>query len=165
MKSVSLLTVSAALAAGATPGHSNAATYVQQQTRENRASFEKPISRAQPRQALLETLAEIYETAREPGWDGHRAAPVAQNTYLNAYRLLEALPSGFVLPSAGAEPDGQLTFEWHRSAHQTLSVSITSDGELHYAALLGPRRAYGTEPFVGQFPDTLLDLVQRVALG
>lgn len=165
MKRVSLLTVSAALAAGATPGHSTTAAYVQKQSQDNRARFEEPISRAQPRQTLLETLAEIYEAVRAPGWDGHGAAPVAHATYLNAYRLLEALPSGCALPSAGAEPDGQLTFEWHRSARQTLSVSITADGELHYAALLGARRAYGTEPFVGQFPEALLELVQRVSLG
>jgi hypothetical protein len=163
MNRVSLLTVSAALAAGSTPGHSIAATFVQQQSRENRASFEKPISRAQPRQALLESLAEIYDSARAHGWDGYAAAPVAQATYINAYRLLESMPSGCALPSAGAEPDGQITFEWHRSTHQTLSVSVTADGELHYAALLGARRTYGTEPFVGQFPDTLLDLVQRIA--
>ena len=43
---------------------------------------------------------------------------------------LEVLPDGLPMPSPGAEPDGQLTLEWHKSAYQTLSVSVTADGDL-----------------------------------
>jgi hypothetical protein len=43
-----------------------------------------------------------------------------------------------------------------------LSVSVSPDGELHYAALLGLSKAYGTEPFFGEAPRPILDLIFRV---
>jgi hypothetical protein len=113
----------------------------------------------------METLAEVYETCRSADWDGHGAAAIAHAAYLNAYRLLEVMPDGLPLPSPGAEPDGQITLEWHRSPHQTLSLSVTADGDLHYAALLGPSRAFGTEPFLGQLPEQIFNLINRVAVG
>jgi hypothetical protein len=57
-----------------------------------------------------------------------------------------------------------LTLEWHSSPRRTLSVSITPEGDLHYAALLGPRKkAYGTEPFFDEVPKAILDLIGQVA--
>ena len=88
--------------------------------------------------------------------------PVTQETLRNAYILLESLPLGFPAPSISAEPDGNLTLEWHRSARRTLSVSVTADGYLHYAALLGASRVYGTEAFFDEIPDAIRDLVYRV---
>ena len=49
-------------------------------------------------------------------WDGYRAAPITEQTYLQACAFLDALPLGTPAPSVGAEPDGHLTLEWHRSA-------------------------------------------------
>jgi hypothetical protein len=167
MKLSSLLSAStaAALAAGATPGHSATADYVRHQTEASQRHFQSPVSRSQGRQTTFDALLGVYESASLPGWDGHGAFPVARATYQQAYRVLEAIPDSFPLPTIGAEPDGQLTFEWHHSAHRTLSVSISPDGDLHYAALLGASRAYGTEPFLGQLPEALLPLIQRVSFG
>jgi hypothetical protein len=64
--------------------------------------------------------------------------------------------------SAGAEPDGHLTIKWYRSPEETLSVSISADGDLHFAALLGLTKAYGTEPFVCGVPKIFTDLIHRV---
>ena len=66
------------------------------------------------------------------------------------------------MPSIGAEPDGQITVEWYRSPQRTLSVSISPDGELHYAALLGSAKTCGTEPFTGAVPNVVADLIHRV---
>jgi hypothetical protein len=100
-------------------------------------------------------------TARCPIGTGIRQGRSIQ-TLRNTYQLLESLPLGFPAPSIGAEPDGQLTLEWHRSPRRTLSVSVDGDGNLHYAALLGPNRAYGTEAFFGEFPDAIRQLVWKV---
>gem|GEM_PF-6609959 len=43
-------------------------------------------------------------------------------------------------------------------------VSISADGNLHFAALLGLTKAYGTEPFVGEVPKIISDLIQRITL-
>lgn len=65
-------------------------------------------------------------------------------------------------PSIGAEPDGALTFEWYRSARQTLSVSVHGSRVLHYAALLGTERICGTEAFRARMPLALRDLIARI---
>jgi hypothetical protein len=164
---ISPMTATAALgvASLATPGYGQTADYVRVQSLETFRHFHTPVSRSQPRAAAMEALVGVYEQCRRPDWDGHGAASVEQTTYVQAYRLLESLPDMHTMPTIGAEPDGQITLEWHHSAYRTLSVSVSPEGDLHYAALLGASRAYGTEPFLGQVPEALLRLVYNVALG
>jgi hypothetical protein len=113
-------------------------------------------------QALLDELGAVWDECKIPDWDGYKAKPIVQDTLRNAYRLLEALPPGLELPTIGAEPDGELTFEWHYSPWRTLSVSITEDGNLHYAALIGPNRMNGTTAFFGEVPQEIFDLIDQV---
>ena len=110
---------------------------------------------------MFKELLKTFEECREPNWDGYGARPVLDRTYQLAQKFLEALPPG--APSiVGAEPDGHLTVEWHRSSQRTLSVSISPNGELHYAALLGAERICGTETFRARMPQALSDLIARI---
>lgn len=111
---------------------------------------------------MFNELFQTFEECHEPNWDGYGAQPVSDETYRLAYEFLAALPPGTPVPSLGAEPDGHITAEWHRSPERTLSVSISADGDLHFAALLGLTKAYGTEPFVGEVPKIISDLIHRV---
>ena len=113
-------------------------------------------------ETMLEELGTVWEECRFPNWDGYDALPVQQETLRNAYLFIESLPLGFPSPSIGAEPDGDLTFEWHHSRRRTLSISVSSAGELHFAALLGPSRRYGTEAFFGEVPEHMLKLALKV---
>ena len=109
--------------------------------------------------------SELYKTGEQcstVNWDGYGAAPVARETFMQAYDFMEALPLGTTAPSVGAEPDGNLTLEWYRSPSRILSVSISPEGELNYAALLGHRKTYGTEPFWGEVPGIILDIIRKV---
>lgn len=111
-------------------------------------------------------VEELFVVAREcgmPNWDGYGASSVASQTFNHACRFLGALPLGIPAPSIGAEPDGHLTFEWHRSPRWILSVSISPEGDLHYAALLGSSKVYGSEPFFGETPSRILDLIHQVS--
>jgi hypothetical protein len=112
--------------------------------------------------AARDELATVWEECRNPNWDGFKALPISQDALHGAYTFLESLPLGFPPPSIGAEPDGEVTLEWHRSERRTLSISVSPDGELHYAALLGPNRVYGTEVFFGEVPRSIEDLIRRV---
>ena len=64
--------------------------------------------------------------------------------------------------SIGAEPDGQITFEWRTSMHRVLSVSVNPNGELHYAGVFGPNKKYSTMAFFTSAPDDLLQLVREL---
>jgi len=148
-----------------TLGVSDAAQYLYGATRESRQRLRELASFGIDPEVSNE-LATVWEDCRKPGWDGFNAQPVTQEVLRNAYTFLESLSQDPVpnasFPSIGAEPDGDLTFEWHKSARHTLSVSITADGDLHYAALFGPNREYGTEAFFDEVPDNIRRLISRV---
>lgn len=112
--------------------------------------------------SVRDELCDIYDKCREPNWDGYGAQPVTAETYRYAYLFLESMPWNTPVPSVGAEPDGCLTLEWHHSPRRTLSVSFSPDGDLHYAALLGASKAFGSEPFFGEVPQTIAELTNRV---
>jgi hypothetical protein len=107
----------------------------------------------------------VYEDCRNAGWDGYGAEPVSIDAFDEAVRFLRALPLGTPAPSVGAEPDGHITLEWYKSPRQTLSVSVSPEGQLHFAALMGDSKQYGTEPFYGNMPQAILDLIYRVSLA
>ena len=107
-------------------------------------------------------LAEVWEECSLPNWDGYNSLPVTWDSFHFAEQFLRSLPLGTAAPSVGAEPDGQITFDWGRAPRRRLSVSVSADGDLHYAALLGPGRTCGTEPFFGEIPPTILHLIRQV---
>ena len=143
-------------------GSSVASEYVVKQFAGVWAQLRKSNSFGAGVEAATEELRGVADECSSVGWDGYGAAPVEQKTVWQAERFLDALPLGMVAPSVGAEPDGQITFEWYQSPRRILSVSISPEGDLHYAALLGYRKSYGTEPFFGEIPSDVLNLVRRV---
>lgn len=145
-----------------TGGSSGAARFVAQQFEQGWRRLRDSNSLGAGVEAAFQELHGVAEECGLPNWDGYGAAPVNSETLRQAYRFLAALPLGTTAPSVGAEPDGQITFEWYHSVRRTLSVSISPEGELHYAALLGPSKAYGSEPFFGEVPQVILDLIRRV---
>src|SRR5262245_7625563 len=66
-------------------------------------------------QEAIDELWEVWNECQQANWDGYDALPVEHDTYRAAYLLIESLPLGFPRPTIGAEPDGQLTLEWHKS--------------------------------------------------
>ncbi|MGH7996472.1 MAG: hypothetical protein ACREFX_08985 [Opitutaceae bacterium] len=147
-----------------TKGSSAAAHSIADLANKGLEHYFQPWSRSQRRQAVLQHLASVAEECSQPGWDGHQAKAVAEETYRQAYFFVEGFPPEMPLPTVGAEPDGHLTLEWHRNPRRTLSVSVSPSGELHYSALIGHSSAYGTECFLGEVPPTVLDLTRRIYL-
>lgn len=143
-----------------TSGFSDEAQQIAKATREQQRNLRR--SAALGNQDLFDELATVWDECRYPNWDGYRALAVPHETYCNTYRLLEALPMGLPSPSIGAEPDGELTLEWHHSLLRTLSVSVTDDGYLHYSGLFGPNHTNGTIAFFGELPVEILALIERV---
>jgi hypothetical protein len=141
---------------------SETARYIAEQSNEERRRLQAAHSLGL---GVMDDFDELYKTAKQcsvTNWDGYGAAPIAYETFLHAKHLLEALPLGTIAPTIGAEPDGHITLEWYKSPRRTLSVSISPEGELHYAALLGHKKRYGTEPFWGEVPDVIMDIIRQV---
>jgi hypothetical protein len=143
-------------------GASSEAHYVAEQAKEARRHLYASNALGLQKREIFEELYAVAEECRTPDWDGYGAEPVSEGAYRLAYHFLEALPPGTPGPSIGAEPDGHLTLEWYRSPHHILSVSVSPEGDLHYAALVGPNKAYGTEAFFEDVPNTIVDLIRRL---
>jgi hypothetical protein len=146
----------------ATTGASDAARFVACQAEGVRRRLQSSYALGRLNQGIFDELFTVAEAAGGAGWDGYGAEPVSPEAYAKAYRFLESLPLGTPRPAITAEPDGQIAFEWYVSSYRTLSVSVSADGDLHYSALLGPNKAYGTEAFFGETPRAILDLILRL---
>lgn len=111
---------------------------------------------------LLYELDALFEENSVNGWDGYDAVPIQIGSYNYSNKFIKALPDSLPLPSLGADPDGEITFEWYRSADKIFSISISSSGFLNYAYLNGLSREYGTEPFSGFIPTKITDLIKKI---
>lgn len=143
-------------------GSSSAAEYVVKRISEGLAQLRNSNSLGAGVDAASEKLRGVAEECSSTGWDGYEAAAIEQETIRQAERFLNALPLGMIAPSVGAESDGHITFEWYQSPRRIVSVSISPEGDLHYAALFGHSKTYGTEPFFGEIPSDVLKLARRV---
>lgn len=110
---------------------------------------------------VIDELNAVCAECSELNWDGYGALPVLPETHQNARSFLETLPLGSPAPSVGAEPDGHLSLEWHSTGRKTLSVSIAPDGNLHYAAIIGPFTRFGTEP-IGSHVSEIEGLIRLI---
>lgn len=137
--------------------------FVAEQYENGIQELQKSYTLGQLAKGSLNDLICVYEECMNADWDGYGALPVSIDAIEPAARLLLALPLGTPAPSIGAEPDGHITLEWYKSPRQTLSVSVSPDGQLHFAALMGASKQYGTEPFYGNMPQAILDLIYRVS--
>ena len=152
--------ISAAALALPSRAQSPTAMYIMQKTDESLKQLHETITFGVSK--AFEELRMAYHEFASENWDGYGALPVSKESYLLAEHFLKALPLGTKNPVVGAEPDGQLTLEWYQSPRQLLSLSISPDGTLHYAALFGSSKSYGSEPFTGKVPENIMALIRRI---
>lgn len=114
---------------------------------------------ATSKQSAFSELDEVYEECRtlRPGSEA-----IKPETREHALRFLNALPPEYPSPSVGAEPDGHVTLEWYRATNWLLSVSVSPEGMLYWAALLGDEDPRGSCRFDGEVPETVLYWIRRV---
>ena len=109
----------------------------------------------------LTSLERLASECSQEGWDGYGAEPVRPGTVVQAGRFLDALPKQFPVPAPGVEPDGCVTLEWYESPDWIVSVSVSPDCRLDYAAILGKRKKHGSCVFADAIPATVLDLIKQ----
>jgi len=112
---------------------------------------------------VLVTLSEIYQECSEDNWDGYGALPITQETYDEAVRFLNALPSWLPIPEIIPEPDGDIGFEWNFGKNRLLAVNVDGTNRITYAGLLGTgNKAHGTEVFDGSIPQIFRGSAQKI---
>jgi hypothetical protein len=141
-------------------GNTKTANYIDKATQDKREYFAQSVTLG--KQSAYNELFAFWQECQFPDWDGYNALAVQEKTLVNAYRFIQSLPLGYPLPSVGAEPDGHLTLEWYNNPRWTLSVSISPEGILYYAALFGKSDERGSEYFWGDVPQVILKLIKEV---
>jgi hypothetical protein len=145
-----------------TRGAGPEARFIAKQSEEGRRRLREAHSIGLGAERAFEELFVVARECGTPNWDGYGAEAVQEETCWQAYHFLEALPLGIPVPTVGAEADGHLTLEWYRNPARVLSVSISPNGMLYYAALVGSSKRSGTEPFLGEVPEDILHIIRRV---
>jgi hypothetical protein len=145
-----------------TRGSSGTAEYVYSQNELARKRLRESFALGWGGDEVFNELDEVQQECSLPGWDGYHAQAIDPGTYFLASKFLKSLPLGIAAPSVSADPDGEITFEWYNSPRKTVSVSVSSYGDLHFSALNGSSSTFGTEPFYGKAPQSILELIQRL---
>ncbi|MEK6749542.1 MAG: hypothetical protein AABY83_10095 [Pseudomonadota bacterium] len=143
-------------------GLSVTASFIEGQLDKLSSQMQNSFVFGQMAKGTFDELAEVFANCRQPNWDGYDALPVDIRTFEIAQEFLKKLPLGIRAPSIGAEPDGHITMEWHRSLRKTLSVSISPKGELHFAELFGFDKKFGTKMFIGAVPEEIVGAIHKV---
>ena len=113
--------------------------------------------------SVFVALKETYQECSEDGWDGYGALPIAQETYDEAVRFLNAMPSRLPMPEIVPEPNGDIGFEWTFGKNRTLVASVSGTNRITYAGLLGTgNKSHGTEVFDGSIPQTIISHISRI---
>lgn len=147
---------------GSTTAYSDTAQYITKQTERWRSRLQNSHALGLDAKGVFDELFDVWNQCSSPDWDGYGARPVTYGAFMTALSFLKALPPGTPAPDVGAEPDGHITLEWYRSPRRLLSVSVSPEGDLHYAALQGRSTRYGTETYWGEAPQVIFDLIRQV---
>lgn len=140
-------------------GNSEISDYLDKTNQLKSKYFEQSVILS--KQSAYNDLFKVWDECNMPNWDGYDAYPVRYKTVENTHLFISSLPLNYPLPSVGVEPDGHLTLEWYRHPRWTISISISPEGMIYYAALFGNSDVRGSEFFSGDISRNLFDLIQR----
>jgi hypothetical protein len=107
-------------------------------------------------------IDEILRECSHPDWDGYHAIPLHHQTARNARQFAEALPPQFPAPQVSATVAGDITFEWAQSHYRTVTVAVDEHGKVHYAAINGNAKAFGSFPLVDVLGSPIFSLIASV---
>ena len=115
-----------------------------------------PSRRRGKQASILEDLDSIAEHASKPGWDGEGGDSVAPATIQIARCMSSYLADLFQdRPDVSASPDGSVDFDWTFENDSMLTVGITSEHDIVFAATFGDSGTRGREPWKGSLPPML----------
>ena len=125
-------------------------------------NFRASQSLGEPARKTLVNLVDTFLDCFHTDWDGYDALAVGPQTYHNTRRFLETLTGAWPQPSVAADPDGEISLEWYRGPRMRFSVSIGPDATVSYAGMFGTSTVHGTETFIDEVPDGIIQHLRRL---
>jgi hypothetical protein len=116
----------------------------------------------EPWRTVIAELASLYAECTRTNWDGYGALPLRSEVFQVAAGFAASIPFDVPMPEISASAQGDISFEWAQNSRRIISVAVSDNGEIHFAALNGHRRTYGSFPFDGSFDLQLHDLIRTV---
>jgi len=126
------------------------------------ADYASSITLAASNSAPLDSLFEAFTSALHPDWDGLGAAPADPRALANAIQFLLSLPTTFPAPDVGVDPDGDMEFEWDCGPERVFTLTISPDGVINYAGMVGSSIFHGSELLYEGLPSALSAALARV---
>lgn len=150
-----------------TPAWSNAESLEAQDLRRRQADVRSDLLRSvavrDTAEHLISELEDIASAASFRGWDGYDAAPIDPDACEFAMRFIRALPTTWPLPTLSADPDGEVSFDWHFGKRRVLSVSVGVAGKCAFAWVSGQRTSRGTDWIEHEIPATIVFALRQLA--
>lgn len=112
--------------------------------------------------SLDDQLIDVYENCSQPDWEGPGSLPVQPDTLEAAQRLVLSLPQEFRTPTIFGEPDGHVGMEWYVHPRRLLTISLSPQRVIHWAALIGDEDPRGSCHFFNEVPQTLTYWISRI---
>ena len=94
---------------------------------------------------LEDKIDEVFWECRSENWDGYGASPVTEETVRQAKKLVKSLPDTNPSPSIGADPDGEISFDWYVDPNWNLTLSIGGTGRVSFSGFFGEGRIRGIQ--------------------
>jgi len=117
-----------------------------------------------PRDRLLGLFQAVVDSV-DWNWDGEGGAPASTLAVDQAAQFLRVLPETWPSPEIAIERNGSVNLEWGHSADYVFTISVGSQGVLHYAGLYGDSKTFGMEAFVGELPRVVVDNLRRLEMA
>lgn len=124
--------------------------------------FRESVSLGRPE--TLNSLLDIYSRCSEEGWDGYGASAIHENTFKEALKLIELLPSSLPMPEITPEPGGEIGLEWRKRKRQIFVASVNGKNLITYAGIFGINKTHGTEYFGESIPHVIIENIRRLHL-
>lgn len=117
------------------------------------------------RERFAQELANLEDPTVTSSWYDGDASPARAEAIAAAMRFLLKLPTALLSDlEISPDRDGSVSFDWYVSPERQLSISLSADGMLHYAAILGPiERTNGRLLFDDSLPEEITRLLARIA--
>ena len=106
---------------------------------------------------------EIATECSISNWDGYGALSLSPKVLVKAHAFITSLPSQHADFEQSATPEGDVVFDWFYAERHSLTLLIGEQSCLVYAVIDGDEEHSGTASLIGQVPQSILRILERLS--